>query len=126
LRLLALKYPVDDLLLEVRSADGSSASSANSASPNNASNARKRHHVRRAAALSPQPIWLAVHRQKNTVWYKRLIEEEYGLLSALAAGQPLGPAIDRAFAPSVIPDDQRPALLQQNFANWSMMGWFTR
>jgi len=120
LRLLALKYPVDDLLLAVRSATGSSASSTN-----NASNARKRRHVRRVAALSPEPIWLAVHRQQNTVWYKRLIEEEFRLLSALAAGQPLGPAIDAAFAHSTIPEDQRPPVLQQNFANWSAMGWFT-
>jgi hypothetical protein len=119
IRLLALKYPVDDLLLEVRSA-----SSANNASSNNASKARKRRHVRRVAALSPQPIWLAVHRQQNTVWYKRLLEEDFRLLSALAAGQPLGLAIDAAFAQSVIPEDQRPAFLQQNFANWSTMGWF--
>lgn len=119
-RLLALKYPVDELLLAVRSADGSSASSTN-----NASTARKRRHVRRVAALSPEPIWLAVHRQQNTVWYKRLIEEEFRLLSALAAGQPLGPAIDAAFARSKIPEDQRPGFLQENFANWSAMGWFT-
>jgi hypothetical protein len=118
-RLLALKYPVDDLLLAVRSADGSSASSAN-----NARNTRKHRHVRRVATLSPEPIWLAVHRQQNTVWYKRLIEEEFHLLSALAAHQPLGPAIDAAFSRSGIPEDQRPTLLQQNFANWSAMGWF--
>lgn len=124
LQLLALKYPVDDLLLAVRSADSSSASSANNASTNNASNARKRRHVRRTAALQPEPIWLAVHRQQNTVWYKRLIEEEFRLLSALAARRPLGPAIDTAFASSVIPQEQRPAFLQQNFANWSAMGWF--
>lgn len=120
LRLLALKYPVDDLLLAVRSATGSSASSTN-----NASNARKRRQVRRVAALSPQLIWLAVHRQENTVWYKRLVEEEFRLLSALVARQPLGKAIDAAFARSAIPKDKRPAFLQQNFANWSAMGWFT-
>jgi hypothetical protein len=75
IRLMALSYPVDDLLLAVRSADGSSASSAN-----NASLARKRRHVRRVAALAPQPIWLAVHRQENTVWYKRLAHEEFRIL----------------------------------------------
>lgn len=125
LRLLPLKYPVDDLLLAVSSSVDSSASSTNSASTNNASTARKRRHVRRLAALAPQTIWLAVHRQQNTVWYKRLIEEEFRLLSALASRQPLGPAIDAAFARSSIPEKQRPALLQQSFANWSAMGWFT-
>lgn len=85
LRLLTLRYPVDDLLVSVRSANGSSASSAN-----NASVACKRRHVRQVAALAPRSIWLAVHRQESTVWYKPLSEEEFRLLTALSSGQPWG------------------------------------
>ncbi len=121
LRLLALSYPVEDLLLQVRNEDGSSASSAN-----NASVARKRKHVRRFAALQPKPIWLAVHRLENTVWYKPIAEEEFRLLSALLAGQTLGQAIDAAFAGGSLSEEARPSFLQAAFANWAMLGWFTQ
>ncbi|MGC2300918.1 MAG: DNA-binding domain-containing protein [Acidobacteriaceae bacterium] len=120
LRVLALSYPVDDLLLRVRTEDGSSTSSAN-----NASTSRKRHHVRHVAALAPRPIHLAVHRHENSVWYKPLSPEEFGLLSALIAGKTLGDAIDLALAHSPLPEDQRPAFLQEAFASWAMLGWFT-
>ncbi|MGC1156940.1 MAG: DNA-binding domain-containing protein [Acidobacteriaceae bacterium] len=120
LRVLALSYPVDDLLLQVRTEDGSSTSSANSASIS-----RKRRHVRHVAALAPRPIHLAVHRLENSVWYKPLSTEEFGLLSALLAGNALGDAIDLALAASPLPEDQRPPFLQEAFANWAMLGWFT-
>lgn len=121
LRLLALSYPVEDLLLQVRNANGSTASSTN-----NASATRKRHHVRRVAALKPQPIWLAVHRLENTVWYKPLSEEEFRLLSALLSGESLGQALDAAFAASALSDEQRMTFLQEAFATWAMLGWFTQ
>ncbi|HEX4039998.1 MAG TPA: DNA-binding domain-containing protein [Acidobacteriaceae bacterium] len=120
LRLLALNYPVDDLLVQVRSEDGSSTSSAN-----NASAVRKRHHVRQVAALAPRVMHLAVHRHENSVWYKPLAGEEFDLLGALVAGRPLGEALEGALASSTIPEDQRPAFLQETFATWAMLGWFT-
>jgi len=121
LRVLAFSYPVDDLLLQVRNEDGSVAGSTN-----NASIARKRKHVRRVAALSPRPIWLAVHRLENTVWYKPLSEEEFHLLSALLAGRTLGQAIDDAVASSATPADRLLVFLQETFAGWAMLGWFTQ
>lgn len=119
LRLLALSYPVDDLLLKVRNEEGSSTSSAN-----NANTARKRRHVRRVAVLPPKPMHLAVHRHENSVWYKPLTPEEFNLLSALIAQKTLGEAIVAAFAASAIPEDQRPALMEGIFATWSSLGWF--
>jgi hypothetical protein len=121
LRLLALSYPVDDLLLQVRTEDGSSASSAN-----NASTARKRRHVRQVAALQAQAIHIAIHRHENTVWYKPLSPEEFRLLEALLAGQLLGAAVEAAFEESSIPEADRPAVLQDSFASWAMLGWFTQ
>lgn len=120
LRLLALSYPVDDLLLQVRTENGSSA-----ASTNNASSARKRRHVRQVAALAPRPVHIAVHRLENSVWYKPLATEEFRLLQAIEAGTPLGAAIDAAFDSSDIPEDQRTAFLRECFAGWAMLGWFT-
>jgi hypothetical protein len=66
-----------------------------------------------------------VHRHQNSVWYKPLSPEEFGLLSALIAGKTLGDAIDLALANSPLPEDQRPAFLQEAFASWAMLGWFT-
>jgi hypothetical protein len=121
IRLLALSYPVDDLLLQVRTENGSSASSTN-----NASRARKHRHVRHVAALAPRPMHLAVHRHQNSVWYKPLTAEEFRLLAALRDEKPLGEAMETAFAGSSVPEEDRAAILQDAFANWAMLGWFTQ
>jgi hypothetical protein len=120
IRLLALSYPVDDLLLQVRTENGSSASSTN-----NASTARKRRHVRHVAALAPRPMHLAVHRHQNSVWYKPLAPEEYRLLAALRDEKPLGAAMEQALAGSSISEADQPGFLQAAFASWAMLGWFT-
>ena len=121
LRVLELHYPVEDLLIELRSESGSSDSSSN-----NASAARKTRHVRRVATLPPEQIFLAVHRHQNSVYYKRLDREEYRLLRSLLEGNPIGEAIDAAFEGSAISEDDRGGWLQQVFASWSSLGWFTR
>jgi Putative DNA-binding domain len=121
LRVLKLRYPVDDLIIEVRSESGSS-----DGSSNNASIERKRKRVRHVAAMEPEEIYLAVHRHENSVYYKRLSREDYVLLSALMAGEPIGKAIDMAFEDSTLPEADRAPLLQTAFQTWSSLGWFTR
>jgi hypothetical protein len=121
LRVLELHYPVEDLLIELRSESGSTDSSSN-----NASAARKRHRVRRVANLQSEEIFLAVHRHQNSVYYKQLEREDYRLLQSLLAGTPIGQAIDFAFEGSGIPEDARGPWLQKVFASWSSLGWFTR
>lgn len=121
LRILELRYPVEDLLIELRSENGSS-----DASSNNASISRKTKRVRRVAMLEPEQIYLALHRHQNSVYYKRLHAEDYRLLEALLAGQPIGAAIDAAFESSAIAEDDRGAFLQQAFASWAALGWFIR
>jgi hypothetical protein len=120
LRVLELAYPVDDLLIELRSDAGSSDSSSN-----NASTSRKSKHVRRVAMLKPEQIYLAAHRHENSVYYKRLDREDYRLLDALLAGAPIGEAIEFAFQQSAIPEEEHGPFLQQAFATWSSLGWFT-
>src|ERR1700756_597320 len=95
LRVLELQYPVEDLLIELRSESGSS-----DASSKNASAARKTRRVRRVAALEPEHIFLAVHRHENSVYYKRLHREDYQLLKALLSWSSIGNAIDSAFVDS--------------------------
>lgn len=121
LHLLSLQYPVDDLLIRLRSENGSSDSSSN-----NASIARKRKHVRHIAAVAPEKIHLALHRQQNSVYYKRLDAEDFRLLQALMSGRPLGESIDSAFEGSAIAEEERGKFLQQAFSTWAMLGWFTK
>lgn len=121
LRVLELHYPVDDLLIELRSENGS-----NDASSNNASVARKTKHVRRVAMLEPEEIFLAVHRHENSVYYKRLHLEDFRLLKALLAGEPIGRAIEQAFEGSPLSENERIAFLQEAFTSWAALGWFTR
>lgn len=121
LRVLKLHYPVDDLIIDIRSESGSSDSSSN-----NASIARKRKRARHVAEMEPEEIYLAVHRHENSVYYKRLSREDYLLLSALMAGEPIGKAIDTALAGSALPEAEHAAFLQAAFQTWSSLGWFTR
>ncbi|HYK34564.1 putative DNA-binding domain-containing protein [Alloacidobacterium sp.] len=121
LRVLKLHYSVDDLIIDIRSESGSSDSSSN-----NASIARKRKRARHVAEMEPEEIYLAVHRHENSVFYKRLSREDYLLLSALMAGEPIGMAIDTALAGSAMPEAEHAAFLQAAFQAWSSLGWFTR
>ena len=117
-RLLDLSYPVDDLLIVVRQSAGSS-----DTTTNNATAYRKINAVRRVAKLPPSQIWLAVHRQEFTVYYKRLTFEEYRMLTAIQAGQALGVAFESAFADSTMDEADRPAFLQECFHQWVILGW---
>jgi hypothetical protein len=121
LHLLELHYPADELLIELRSESGSSDSSSN-----NASVARKTKHVRRIAMLEPEEIFLALHRQENSVYYKRLQREDFRLLQSLLAGDTISDAIAAAFEGSSLLEEQRGAFLQEAFASWTTLGWFTR
>jgi hypothetical protein len=121
LYLLRLQYPVDDLLIQVRSESGSTDTSSN-----NASVARKTHLVRKVADLQPEVLYMAVHRHENSVYYKRLEREDFLLLEAMGAGLGLEEAIEAAFTGSTIPDEERPHFLQEAFQSWSMLGWFRK
>ncbi len=116
--LLELSYPVDELLIAVHQGAGSSDTSSN-----NAAATRKVHAVRRVAKLPPTRIWLAVHRQEFTVYYKRLRLEEYRMLAAIQAGAELGVAFEAAFASSQMDEAASPAFLQECFHHWTLLGW---
>ncbi len=119
--LLELAYPVDDLLIQVRHATGSS-----NTSSNNASAARKSRSVRRVAIMQPSPIHLAVHRQQFVVYYKRLQWEEFQMLQAMQAGALLGSALEAAFAESGMAEQDRGKFLQHIFQTWATLGWISQ
>src|SRR5579864_422723 len=118
-RLLDLKYPVDDLLLEVRKDDEDTDFASNAFQERH-----KRKRVQAVAKLKPAEIFLAVHRVDDSVYFRRIEREEFVILSALRDGRALGSAIDSAFRKSRVPADDRAGLVQQWFQNWSTLGWF--
>jgi hypothetical protein len=120
IQLLDLNYPVDDLLLVVRTDEDQDFAS-------NAFNERhKQKRVRAVARLKPAKIFLAVHRLEDSVYFRLLEREEFLILRELRAGKTLSRAIDAPLRKSSIPADERPAQIQHWFQTWSTLGWFCR
>jgi hypothetical protein len=117
IRLLDLRYPVDDLLLAIK----------HNAETNVASNAmaerQKRKKISAVAQLKPVPVYLAIHRIENTVYFRRLEREEFAILSALQKGKTLERAIVAGFRGSKIPASERAENTGAWFRNWSSLGW---
>lgn len=118
IQLLSLRYPVDDLLLDVKKDDDSDFAS------NAFQERRKRKKVQAVAKLSPSAIWLAVHRIDNTVYFRRLDREEYLLLDGLQQGRTLEKAVHLAFRDSQAAPAELPETIQRWFHTWAALGWF--
>jgi hypothetical protein len=119
--LLALRYPVEELLLEVRKDSGDLDVASNTFN--------ERHKRKRASAvakLQPSPIFLAVHRLEEDVYFRHLDREEFAILSALHAGKSLNAAIESAWRSSPIAVADRAAQIEKWFHTWSALGWFCR
>jgi hypothetical protein len=119
--LLDLKYPVDDLLLEVRKEDEDTDFASNAFQEKH-----KRKRVTAVAKLKPAEIFLAVHRVEDSVYFRRIEREEFVILSSLRAGKTLGKAIEAAFRKNRIPAGERAESVQKWFQNWAALGWFCR
>ena len=121
IHLLSLRYPVDDLLLEIKKNDDD-----NDFASNAMQERRKRKRVQHVAKLKPAAIALAVHRIDNSVYFRRLEPEEFALLSALHEGKTLQKSVDLAFRGSKIPPEELPGTVQRWFHNWAALGWFCK
>jgi hypothetical protein len=119
LRLLSLRYPVDDLLLEVRKEDEDTDFASNAFTER-----KKRKRVQAVAKLKPGNIFLAVYRIENSVYFRRLDQEEFAILSALRKGKELEAAIEKVLRKTSIVMEERPAAVQKWFQNWAALGWF--
>jgi hypothetical protein len=120
-RLLSFRYPVDDLLLEVRERDNDTDFASNAFTER-----KKRKRVRAVAKLKPAQIFLAVHRIDYSVYFRRLEAEEFAILTALRQGKALSAAVESAFRKSKVALEQRPLNVQTWFQTWSTLGWFCR
>jgi hypothetical protein len=121
--LLDLAYPVDELLLTVRETeDPETDISSNVVMMDHAdSTPRKQLPLPKG-----KKVFLAVHRQENIVYFKRLKPEGFALLRALQQGQPLSQAIETSVNWSGKKLERVMEQLHDWFANWSQLGWFCR
>ena len=120
--LLELAHPIDLLLGKLKRQSEIETGSVSNA----VSSARPRRRRRLTARPSRQPIYLAVHRQRFSVYYKRLEREAYRLLCALNAGAPLDQACVVACEAGTDAPEVLAAKVQAWFGEWMRFGWLTR
>ncbi|MBA3651449.1 MAG: putative DNA-binding domain-containing protein, partial [Chthoniobacterales bacterium] len=120
--LLELNHPIDHLLGKLKRQSEIETGTLSNA----VSSARPRARRRLSVRPSRKPIYLAVHRHKFSVYYKRLEPEAYRLLCALRKGAPLDTACDLAFTLSSRSAETMAAKVQSWFAAWMSFGWLTR
>jgi hypothetical protein len=120
-QLLDLRYPVDDLLLEVRKNDGDAEVASNAFSER-----RKRNRAHAVARMKPSQIFLGVHRLDDSVYFRRLDRDEFAILSALRGGKPLSAAIETGLRESSLAPEERAEQAERWFRTWAALGWFCR
>lgn len=117
LRLVALDYPADDLVLALHKREKQGTSEAGVKRDDGDEPPAKLSRLRR------RPTWVAAHRVDLTVYYRRLCREEFLTLGAIRRGLPLADALAAGTADSPIPDSRRAHLVREWFANWAQLGW---
>lgn len=117
IRLLELQYAVDDLRIKVnRASDDHEVAS-------NAGTKHTRRMTNAVRSLKPQPVFVAVHRVDDSIYYRKLTAEEFRLLEAIRDGGTLGRALEAGFKGSPIPVDELMSKLEFWFATWAELGW---
>ena len=111
--LLDVHHPVDDLRIRVsRNPDVHGAASNAVTAPHH------RATKRRTVARRKSPMFIAVHRFDESVYYRRIEPEAFRILTALQRGESIGTALDAGF------EDQ--ASVAKWFAMWAELGWLCK
>jgi uncharacterized protein (UPF0276 family) len=126
LRLLDLAYPVDDMLLEVRRQNQEPEGDSDTASNIVIMEHAEKSPNKRVPLPKPKKVYLAVHRQENEVYFKRLQPEAFALLVALQQGKHLSEAIEASVNWTNQKVEFITVRLHDWFANWASLGWFCR
>jgi hypothetical protein len=121
--LLELAYPVDELLLKVRDSEEPESDISSNVVMMDSSDAKKH---KKFPLPKAKKVYLAVHRQEFSVYYKRMKPEAFALARALQQGQPLSQAIESSVNWSGKKLERVMEQLHDWFANWSQLGWFCR
>jgi len=117
LQLIALEFPVDDLVLELHRQQKRQTSEAG---------VEREGEIEKPVKLPrfrPRATWLAAHRVELSVYYRRLEREEFRMLVSIGQGQPLAQAIDTGFAGSRIEARHQTQKVREWFATWAELGW---
>jgi hypothetical protein len=117
LRLMALNYPADNLVLSLHNREKRQTSEAGIQHEDAAEAPIKLPNLR------PRPVCLAAHRIDLSVYYRRLMREELLTLLAIREGRPLAQALEVGFAQSYLPEQNRARHVQRWFSNWAQLGW---
>lgn len=120
LQLLELAYPVDSLVLAVKK------EAPETDIVSSASSQRKSRKRVRFPPMRWNRIFLAVHRFDDSVYYRRIQQETFLLLSALRAGTSVAEAVMKAFEKSKLSVEGQAELLRESFAHASELGWLCR
>ncbi|KAF0172946.1 MAG: hypothetical protein FD161_3950 [Limisphaerales bacterium] len=114
--LLHLAYPLDDFLIALRHVEDSRAETSNAVAAQ-----QSRRGIHPVRSPKPQPVWLATHRHRNCVHYKRLTVAQFQLLDALRQGLPLAEACELVLRDCF---RTKPEHLRRWFGDWALLGWF--
>jgi hypothetical protein len=117
LRLVALEFPVDDLVLNLHKKEKRQTSEAGIQHDDN------EDAPARLPTLRRKQTWLAAHRVDYSVYYLRLNRGEFHTLSAIREGRPLAEAIEAGITIARVPSARRPHLVREWFTNWAELGW---
>ena len=119
-RLLELEYPVDGMLLAIRGRQREFGMVSNAMEER-----PQRRRPRKRALPGPEKVFLAVHRADNSVYFKRLDPDAFGILCALREGKRLSEAVE-CVNWSDGSGERASENLQSWFALWSSLGWFRK
>jgi hypothetical protein len=117
LQLIALDYPADDLVLALHDRQKRDTSEAGVKHESGSDAPAKLPNLRR------RPTWVAAHRVELSVYYRRLMREEFLTLAAIRRGLPLTEALETGFCDSATAVARRPRLVREWFAAWAELGW---
>ena len=119
--LLDLRHPVDELRISVNRNDDLHETASNAVTAH-----KHRATRRKTVPRTKAPIYLAVHRFDDTVYYRRLEPEAFRILTSLRRGDSIRKAIENGFERSALPEDDYQAGIAQWFATWAELGWLCR
>jgi hypothetical protein len=119
--LLELRHAVDDLRISLKSNSDLHFTSSNAVTEH-----RHRSTRRRTVPREKSPLYVAVHRFDDMVYYRRLEPESFRILTSLRRGDPIGAALENGFAGSQLTAADYQAAIAGWFAIWAELGWLCR
>ena len=117
--LLELHWPLDDWSISLKNSANVLRSEASNAVESEQPKSKPRPKLPKR-----ENVFVAVHRFENSLYYKRLEPEAFGMLSALRDGRSVTSAV--SMVPQIDEGRDWSTDVGRWFANWTSMGWFCK